>query len=61
MALPFTSKALLANLQQTKVEEIKYDPKYDLLINIFKDFPALEKQASFHKNRKWYLHKQISS
>jgi len=47
MALPFTSKALLANLQQTKVEEIKYDPKYDPLINIFKDFPALEKQARF--------------
>jgi len=45
--LTFTSKALLANLQQTKVSEIKYDPKYDLLLEIFKDFPALRNQASF--------------
>ncbi len=45
--LTFTSKALLANLQQTRVSEIKYDPKYDLLQIIFKDFPALKNQISF--------------
>ncbi|MEZ0344106.1 MAG: PEP/pyruvate-binding domain-containing protein [Caldimicrobium sp.] len=43
----FTSKALLANLQQTKVSKIKYDPKYDLLQIVFKDFPALKNQISF--------------
>ncbi|MGC9141473.1 MAG: PEP/pyruvate-binding domain-containing protein [Caldimicrobium sp.] len=45
--LTFTSKALLANLQQTRVSEIKYDPKYDLLQTIFTDFPALKNQISF--------------
>ncbi|MFN4196429.1 MAG: PEP/pyruvate-binding domain-containing protein [Caldimicrobium sp.] len=45
--LTYTSKALLANLQQTKVSEIKYHPKYEVLIQIFADFPALRKQASF--------------
>lgn len=43
----FTSKALLANLQQTRVTEIHYDEKYELLLEIFKDFPALQKQVSF--------------
>jgi pyruvate,orthophosphate dikinase len=43
----FTSKALLANLQQTRVAEIYYDEKYVLLLEIFKDFPALKKQISF--------------
>ncbi len=45
--IPFTSKALLANLQQTRVPEIRYDSKYDLLQTIFKDFPALKNQISF--------------
>lgn len=46
-AITFTSKALLANLQQTRVSEIKYDSKYDLLQEIFKEFPALRHQISF--------------
>ncbi|MFN3505267.1 MAG: PEP/pyruvate-binding domain-containing protein [Caldimicrobium sp.] len=46
-ALTYTSKALLANLQQTKVSEIKYHPKYEIFLKIFADFPALRKQASF--------------
>ncbi|MFN4132456.1 MAG: hypothetical protein ACK4GE_05195, partial [Caldimicrobium sp.] len=46
-ALTFTSKALLANLQQTKVAEVKYDPKYDVFLQILEDFPALKKQATF--------------
>lgn len=45
--LTFTSKALLANLAQTKVSEISYDPKYELFLEIFKDFPALKKQMAF--------------
>ena len=46
-ALSFTSKALLANLQQTRVDEVKYDTKYEVFLKIFEDFPALQKQASF--------------
>lgn len=46
-AITFTSKALLANLQQTKVSEVKYDPQYDIFLQIFEDFPALKKQATF--------------
>ena len=40
----FTSKALLANLAQTFVKEIRYDPKYNLFLEIFGSYPALKKQ-----------------
>lgn len=43
----FTSKALLANLAQTQVGEVVYDPKYEILAEVFNDFPALRKQATF--------------
>ncbi|NPA39716.1 MAG: phosphoenolpyruvate synthase [Thermodesulfobacteria bacterium] len=40
----FTSKALLANLACTFVEEVKYDPKYNIFLDIYTKFPALKKQ-----------------
>ena len=40
----FTSKALLANLAQTFVKEVRYDPKYNLFLEIFGSYPALKKQ-----------------
>ncbi|MCS7199040.1 MAG: PEP-utilizing enzyme [Caldimicrobium sp.] len=43
----FTSKALLANLAQTQVVDINYDPKYEIFFEIFRDFPALKKQIAF--------------
>ncbi|MCS7150237.1 MAG: PEP-utilizing enzyme [Caldimicrobium sp.] len=43
----YTSKALLANLAQTQVAEISYDPKYEVFFDIFEDFPALKKQITF--------------
>ncbi len=46
-SLFFSSKALLANLKQTEIQEIKYDEKYEILKEIFNDFPALKKQVSF--------------
>jgi len=40
----FTSKALLANLAQTFVKEVYYDPQYNLFLEIFEEFPALKNQ-----------------
>ncbi len=41
----FTSKALLANLAQTSVKEVKYHPRYNLFLEIFSHFPALKTQV----------------
>ncbi len=40
----FTSKALLANLARTFVKEVYYDPKYNIFLKIFENFPALRSQ-----------------
>jgi len=40
----FTSKALLANLACTFVEDIRYDPKYNVFLDVYSKFPALKKQ-----------------
>ncbi len=41
----FTSKALLANLAQTSVKEVRYHPRYNLFLKIFGNFPALKAQV----------------
>lgn len=40
----FTSKALLANLAYTFVQEIKYDPRYNVLVEVFSKYPGLKGQ-----------------
>jgi len=40
----FTSKALLANLACTFVEDVKYDPKFNIFLEIYRKFPALKRQ-----------------
>lgn len=40
----FTSKALLANLAYTFVENVEYDPKYNVFPEIYAKFPALRQQ-----------------
>jgi len=40
----FTSKALLANLAHTFVEDIKYDPRYNILLEVYSKYPGLKTQ-----------------
>jgi len=57
----FTSKALLANLTHTFVEEVKYEPQYNIFLEIFSGFPALKNQIKlllrevFHPYKNNYL------
>ena len=50
----FTSKALLANLAYTFVEDVQYEPKYNVFLEIYAKFPGLRQQIehllkeSFH-------------
>lgn len=57
----FTSKALLANLSLTFVEEVQYEPKYNVFLEIFSNFPALRNQIKillrevFHPYKNSYI------
>ena len=57
----FTSKALLANLSLTFVEEVQYEPKYNVFLEIFSNFPALRNQIKillrevFHPYKNNYI------
>lgn len=57
----FTSKALLANLTHTFVEEVQYEPKYNIFLEIFSSFPALKNQIKqllrevFHPYKNNYI------
>lgn len=61
MAEGFTSKALLANLTYTFVEEVHYEPKYNIFLDIFSNFPALKNQIKlllreiFHPYKNNYI------
>ncbi|MDF2954207.1 MAG: Phosphoenolpyruvate synthase/pyruvate phosphate dikinase [Thermodesulfobacterium sp.] len=57
----FTSKALLANLTYTFVEEVHYEPEYNVFLEIFSGFPALRDQIKtllrevFHPYKNSYI------
>ncbi len=57
----FTSKALLANLTHTFVEEVRYEPQYNIFLEIFSGFPALKNQIKlllreiFHPYKNNYI------
>lgn len=57
----FTSKALLANLTHTFVEEVQYEPQYNVFLEIFSNFPALKNQIKlllreiFHPYKNSYI------
>ncbi|PMP67702.1 MAG: phosphoenolpyruvate synthase [Thermodesulfobacterium geofontis] len=61
MAERFTSKALLANLTHTFVEEVQYEPQYNIFLEIFSGFPALKNQIKlllrevFHPYKNSYI------
>jgi len=61
MSERFTSKALLINLTHTFVEEVQYEPQYNIFLEIFSNFPALKNQIKlllreiFHPYKNNYI------